>query len=484
MKYDVVIVGGGFAGCLLAYKLADLDLQILLVEAGSDGPIGDWREGSWFQEARDGVDVESDLPYNVLFSRVKTLGGSMEAWEGYTYRMSEADFRIYSEFGVGFDWPIEYQTLAPYYCCAEWLLGVAGEKREWPHALDERYPLPAFPFEDYEKHIIDACKPLGIEFIHVPQARNSLPYDQRCACLGIGTCNYCPTGARWAPSVSLIPRIKKRKNIDVLADHICVYIETRSRKQVKNVLVCDSSGDIKKFQAREYVLAGGTIDICRLLLASKTDHYPDGVANRNGLVGRYFMDHPILRVQAKTKWRKSSQKRQTNILAASHNFRRFDPQNQASGFVLNLNSRIPTPNIWVAAHLEMLPNPDNRVMLSRNKKDRFGIPVPLLKISSQKGLTPRTVRNASDVLKLVATSAGGYDLGFDPIQLWACHLMGGCRMGGNPEASVVDKDLKCHGFENLYILSCATFPTSGAVNPTLTLGALALRLAQYFKQNR
>lgn len=92
MKYDVAIVGGGFAGCLLAYELSRLDIRILLIEAGSDRPVRDWREGLWFREDRDAVEVNSDLPYNVLLSRVKALGGSVEAWEGYCYRMAEEDF--------------------------------------------------------------------------------------------------------------------------------------------------------------------------------------------------------------------------------------------------------------------------------------------------------------------------------------------------------------------------------------------------------
>lgn len=483
MKYDVMIIGGGFAGCLLAYSLGDSGLRILLVETGSDQGIGDWRNGTWFEKERDNVVVESNLPYNILYSRVKTLGGSTEAWEGYCYRMDKHDLKMHSEFGAGFDWPIDVETLTVHYGHVECLLGVAGNHHELNEAQNYTYPLPAFPFEEYEHRIVDACKPLGIKFIHVPQARNSLPYDHRSSCLGIGTCNYCPTGARWSPSVSLVPRLKRMPNVEMAMEHTCIHIDTLGKRRIKQAILADNRSDSKKqVHAAVYVLTGGTIEVCRLLLASKTTDYSEGIGNKNGLVGRNFMDHPILRIRADTKWRKNSKKRQTNILASSHDFRRFDEKEHAPGFLLNLNSRVTTPKVLIAAHMEMLPHIDNRISLAK-AKDRFGMSLPVLRISSTRGLRYGTVKKAHRVLKLVASQAGGYDLMVDPIQLWACHLMGGCRMGEDPKTSTVDRHLRCHGIENLYVLSCAVFPTSGSINPTLTLGALTVRLAEYIKGN-
>jgi choline dehydrogenase-like flavoprotein len=476
-----MIIGGGFAGCLLAYTLGDFGLRIMLVETGSDRKIGDWRNGRWFEKERDDVLVESDLPYNISYSRVKALGGSTEAWEGYCYRMEEHDLRMNSAFGAGVDWPIDIETLATHYDRVERLLGVAGNYHELQGFKNASYPLPAFPFENYEKRIVNGCKPLGIKFIHVPQARNSLPYDHRSSCLGIGTCNCCPTGARWSPSVSLVPRLKGMPNVTMATEHTCIHLDTFGKRLIKQAILVDNrTGSKKQVHAKGYVLTGGTIEVCRLLLASKTADYSEGIGNKNGLVGRNFMDHPILRVRADTKWRKNSRKRQTNILASSHDFRRFDKKENAPGFLLNINSRIAPPKILVAAHMEMLPHMDNRIMMSRTR-DRFGLPMPLLRISSKRGLQQGTVEKARRILELVACQAGGHNLIFDPLQLWACHLMGGCRMGKDPETSTVDSHLRCHQMENMYILSCAVFPTSGSVNPTLTLGALTVRLAEYLK---
>jgi choline dehydrogenase-like flavoprotein len=131
--------------------------------------------------------------------------------------------------------------------------------------------------------------------------------------------------------------------------------------------------------------------------------------------------------------------------------------------------------------MEMLPHMDNRIIMSKTR-DRFGLPMPVLRISSKRGLQQATVEKARRVLEMIASLAGGHNLMFDPLQLWACHLMGGCRMGKDPETSTVDSHLRCHGMENIYILSCAVFPTSGSINPTLTLGALTVRLAEHLKE--
>lgn len=477
MLFDIAIIGGGIAGLTLAFLLGKHGLNCAVIEAGSADPIGDWKERSWYREERDLVETDTEYPYLVEKSWVKSLGGSTNAWEGYCLRLNEADFKMKTLYGSGFDWPITYDELEPYYCRAEKFLGVAGNAdNPFDSYRSEKYPLPGFEFCFYEKGIIERCDSLGLTWHHVPQARNSMAYGKRSMCNFEGDCNNCSIGARWGPLETLVPRIKKMRNVKIFTDTTCTRLETDDKGQVIKANLSSFINKDWSLEAKHFVLAAGVVEASRLLLLSKSKYFPEGLANTNGLVGKYYMDHPVYRVRAETNWRKHEQL-QTNILASSHNYRHYDTETGALGFLVNLNSRIPPPNIFIAAHFEMPPEIGNCITLSSDKKDCFDSPVAKLKIRANREWLIKTEKRIKKVISEIAYAAGGKNIEYDPLQLWACHPMGGCRMGFSDTDSVVDKHLRSWESKNLYILSTAVFPTCGAVNPTLTLLSLTFRLA-------
>jgi choline dehydrogenase-like flavoprotein len=474
MTEKVIIVGAGIAGTILALKLADAQRSVLLIDAGSDRPVGDWRDGNWFDARFDSIETDTDYPYDTLLSRVKAFGGSCEAWEGYSYRLKADEFEMRSRYGMGWDWPFGEAEMFPYYRRAESLIGVAGDHAEFDRPHQDRAPIPAFPFERYENRIIDVAKSLNMSFLHVPQARNSVGYDHRRACLNLGVCNACPIGARWTPRTALHRRIMRHPKVRFLPDTICTEVLVSSSRKRCGIRIYSKCSDrVSILEADRIVLAGGTIENIRLVLHSERilSAIPPKAADS---VGRGFMDHPVYRVAIKTSWRKHSRKRQTNILASCHDFRSFDLATNSPGFIINLNSRIDAPKALLAAHLEMLPHKDNRVTLGQSC-DPTGMRRPKVCLKASMGIVQGTLSRAAELIRRLAAEIGSEPEEF-PLQLWACHHMGGLRMGRDNE-SVLDRDLAIRNLSNVHVASLASIPTSSSVNPTLTLVALVLRMA-------
>jgi choline dehydrogenase-like flavoprotein len=477
IECEYCVVGGGIAGLFVAHRLAAAGRDVLMVEAGSAKPIGDWRNLDWYEEERDFTECDTDFPYNAQLSWVKGLGGGAEAWEAYTPRWTPYDFETNTRWGVGVDWPFGYEELEGDYAQAERFLGVAGcNDNPQDGYRSSSFPLPPFDFDVYEEQIVSRVAQL--RWHHVPQARNSVAYGGRSYCNGIGVCNACPIQARWTPSATLLPSLLRFPNVRLATDSVVTGIEASSGGLARSVTVRTRQGGEWRARFDKLVLCAGAVETSRLLLLSKSKTFPNGFLNGHGNVGKYFMDHPVLRVSGKVPWSFEDQV-QTNILASSHDHREYDRAAGSWGFLVNLNSRRPG-RLWIASHLEMPPDDGNRVALSE-KLDRYGRPFAKLTIHFDWHGCNGTLAKVKEVLMETASAAGGSQLAFDPFQLWACHPMGGCRIGSSAETSVVDANLKAWESGNTFILSLGVFPTGAAVNPTLTLLALGFRLTRYLQ---
>ena len=477
LHYDTLIIGGGISGLFMASRLGKAGKKCLVLETGSREPIGDWRKLTWFDDQRDQVELHSDYPYKYEYSWVKTLGGSTEAWEGYTPRWTHYDFKTQSEFGVGRDWPIGYSDLEVFYESAESFLGVAGcDDNPFDEPRGRRFPLPPFEFDVYEKGVIDRVP--WLEWHHVPQARNSRAYDGRSHCNVIGTCNSCPIQARYSPRATLVPLVEQLPNVDLKTDSHCTRIHHDEYNRATSADVVTNEHPWK-VSFDQLLLCAGGVENARLLLLSTSDKNPNGFCNQSGWVGRGFMDHPVLRVSADADWKWKGQK-QTNILASTHHFRRYNQEERTWGFLVNLNSR-RKDRIWIAAHFEMPSLAHNRITLSDTLIDRYGNKCPRIDIQCNYDGFERTIQHCGDQLKRIASSCGGKTIEEDPFQIWACHPMGGTVIGSDPSNSVVNSDLRTWESENTYVLSNSVYCSGSAVNPTLTLLSLGFRLAKHLK---
>ncbi|WP_254838906.1 GMC family oxidoreductase [Natronomonas marina] len=517
MSADVCVIGAGPAGGIVAAELA-ADHDVVVLEAGlrfpeddrvrrmersirpAYGPQDVWNMGG----PRDAYTTGGRF-YPLNATRVKGVGGSSLHWQGMVMRLHEDDFNSESRHGVGRDWPIDYEDLRPYYARAESELGVAGASdnpfappREQPH------PMPAFPPSYSDSLFAEACEELEITTHSVPNARNSEPYDGDGACVGYGSCQpVCPSGAKYTAERH-VDRAE-RAGARVVAEAPVQRLEHDAAGERVTAAVYRKDGEERRQEARAFVVACGGVETPRLLLLSRSEEHPDGLANSSGAVGRYFMDHCF----AGMGGRYDGPTRQKHVgfnTTESHQF--YDVSEAGGRFKLEfLNYAGPSPveqaltaeewgddllaqlrdaygtYLGLGALAEQLPRPENRVTLDPERTDDHGRPVPRIEWHVDDH-TRRTLERANEVQRSILE-----ELGVDPEYVVgpdntgpAAHHMGTTRMGTDPTASVVDPRLRTHDLSNCWIASSSVFVTGGAMNPTLTIAALALLAADHLDE--
>jgi choline dehydrogenase-like flavoprotein len=536
---DVCVVGSGVAGALVAYSLAKRDHDVVVIEAGPrfdpssrleqmeealrpEGSIRDvWEMGG----ERDRYTSSGEVYYGLNNTRVKGVGGTTLHWLGITPRLHQKDFEMNTRYGLASDWPISYEQLRPYYALAEQEMGVAGgTDNPFAPPRETDYPMPAFPPSYSDSLFADACDELGITMHSVPQARNTETYDGRSACVGYSTCiPVCPSGAKYSADVHVS---KAEEHGARVIDRAPVQrLEHDDRGvSVTAAVYATPDGTYHRQTADRFVLAAGAVEVPRLLLLSASDQYPDGLANTSGVVGKYFMDQPIVSITAELD-EPTNQNPIGYHTSETHQFYDHDePRPGSIKFVFDnenpinaadiamrggdegtredltdvlagdswgddalaaLREKVPNRRISMFANPELLPREENAVTLDHSKTDDHGNPVPDISwsIGSHAMETMEYAREIQNRIldEFDATVLSKSDLS-EPRK--AAHKMGTTRMGTDPDTSVVDPTLRTHDLDNLFIASSSTFVTGGAMNPTLTIAALALKVADHIHEGR
>ena len=510
---DVCVIGAGPAGGLIADRLAD-DHEVVVLDAGPRFDPADRlkRQERAIRPAYDRPDVwdvggqrdahsaSGEWFYPLNHARVKGIGGSTLHWQGMVMRLHEDDFNSGSTRGIGPDWPIEYDDLRPYYATAERELGVAGASDN-PYAppREEPHPMPAFEPSYSDSLFAEACEELGIDMHSVPNARNSEPYGDRSACVGYGTCQpVCPSGAKYDATVHV--KRAESKGATVI-DRAPVQSLAHDADRVTAAIYATPDGEKRRQAADAFVVACGGVETPRLLLLSDSEHYPDGLANSSGLVGKFFMDH-LFAGMGGVLDEPTRQNHVGFLTSGCHQF--YDEADEEiAPFKLEFfNYDGPSPvgmalsgddwgdallerlreeygnHIGMGALVEQLPQAESRVELDPEQTDDHGNPVPDVRWTVDDRAL-RTIERANEIQRRILEEldaeitwqVGPEDTG--P----AYHHMGTTRMGEDPAESVVNANLRTHDLENCWIASSSVFPTAGAMNPTLTIAALALRAA-------
>jgi glucose dehydrogenase len=513
MDTDVAIVGAGAAGGILALELARRGVRVVVLEAGPRHDLADRRqavqrllrrEEPW-PSSLPGLDrftAGGSEPYSLTGRRARGVGGSTLYWEGYALRMHASDFRMRTTFGVADDWPLRYEDLEPSYTAAESALGVAGAADDpWASPRSAPFPLPAFAFSHSDGLFARAARQVGVALQHLPSARNSIAYAGRSVCRACGTCQACPTGAKASTDLTHVPQAEATGRARVLTEASALRLELDRAGEVSAVVYAGRDRAEQRLSARIVVLAGGAVENVRLLLLSRSREFPDGLANRSGLLGRYFTSHPSIDVTGRAR---------DNVYpyrigfstAMSRQFAVDRPRQTSGAFLLEvLNSAGPTPErlalasgLWgeplrrrvreefghrvgIRVYAEQLPAPANAVTLNSRVTDYFGNPVPHVQYGIG-AYERRALQDARDVAGRLLTAMGVTDVRTSPLS-FAAHQMGTHRMGTDPRTSVVDPDLRAHDVPNLYLVGAGAFVTAGASPPTLTIAALAMRAAQH-----
>jgi len=513
METEVCIIGGGAAGGTLALELGRRGVKVIVLESG---PRHDFRqrhqyvrrylkrENPWHSPLpeleRHTVDGNPRFP--LAASRVRGLGGATLHWEGYTVRFHADDFRLRSRYGIADDWPISYQDLEPYYMQAERALGVAGTADDpWASPRTAPYPLPAFAFSHSDRLFQRACQSVGIALHHLPQARNSVAYAGRPACQACSTCAVCPTGAKASIDLTHFPPAEATGNVRVLTDATVLRLEVEGSGQISGAVFAHADKVERRVSAQIFIVAAGAVETARLLLLSTSPTHPTGLANRSGLVGRYFMSHPSVDVTGRVA-ENVYPYRIGFSTAMSRQFSVDRDRARRGAFLMEfLNSAGSTPEriagasgLWgdalrrhvqaefgrsvgIRVYCEQLPEYANAVTLNRRVLDYVGSAVAHLRYSLGR-YERETLDEAKGIASKILATLPVTDIRATTVQ-FAGHQIGTHRMGRDPGTSVVDADLRAHDVPNLYLVGSGAFVTASASPPTLTIIALAIRVADH-----
>lgn len=498
---DVVIVGAGACGSLLAKELSDHGMSVVVLEAGKR-----------FQPAVDLANSEANAG-KIIWTEPRVyagknsvvpktgvgVGGGTLAWLGVMPRFHPADFRTYSTEGVGTDWPIGYDDLRPYYAQVEREMGVSGNCGPFaPEPYD--LPLPPHSLNWHAQILSRGAERVGAHPFAPPVAINSVPYDGRPACIYCGWCGSgCPTGAKATASEVYLARAEQRgaRVVSNAFVHRLHYDADKGR--LTGVDYLDSQQQNQHCRARLVILAAHAIETPRLLLLSTSNAFPQGLANSSGQVGRNLMSHPTWQVFGTFDDPINAFKGMQMGHLMVQDYYRPDARNDyARGFILLSYMMTPityanlsgafygaefkrflhdyafTAAWW--AHAEGLPFEHNAVTLDSEVKDPRGLPAARLTYEwgdNDIKLAAAARNKAAEMM--AASGAKQVRVGLN----YGAHAMGTCRMGRDSQTSVVNEFCQSHDVPNLFICDTSVFVTGSGVNPTLTAMAISHRAARH-----
>ena len=518
---DVVVVGAGPSGAVVTHTLAASGFRVMCLEQGdwvnpSDFPgvqpewellaLHDWSHDPNVRRLPADYPLETsnaDLS-PVMFSAV---GGSSIKFGALWLRLLPSDFRVRSLDGVADDWPISYDDLKPYYDAVDAFIGATGLDGDPAYPPGLTYPYPPHPMGPAGLRAAAACNELGWHWwpgsnaISIHKHRTLEPCAQR------GVCVWgCPEGAKASFDLIYMPQALQA-GAELITGARVREVTIGRDGQAKGVEWIDRDGIVHEQPANAVVLCANGIGTPRLLLASTSTVFPDGLANSSGMVGRNLMLHPNCSVTGYYDANLRAWRGPLGELIHSMEFNEGHPdqdfvrgskmhastfpgplmtveRHRASGFdelwgeAFHKVARRHAGGMLWAANTEDLPEPDNRIVLDETLTDADGIPAPQVHYRLSEN-TRRILRFTLERMRELHDVAGAYAT-FD-VELWPDepgHLLGTARMGDDPSSSVVDSHGRSHDVENLFIADGSIFVTAGSVNPTATITALALRVAR------
>jgi quinoprotein glucose dehydrogenase len=516
IETDVCIVGSGITAAMVAEKLAgERNVRVVVVEAGDEMPAGqdwyrlrrrylDYGESPWPADHLDDASVEG------IQSRSMCVGGLAMHWGGVTPRFSPEDFQLKATCGVGDDWPITYDDLDPFYQEAEERMGVAGE--QGPPDIDPRrkpFPLPKLPLSYNLEKLQGWISGAGIPTWSQPSAKNSIPYQGRVACCRNDTCSpICPVGAKYSPDATW-KTLRAQNRVTLLTRTLVrrlVPAAGSDRIEVAQAVSRDRPSDPVEIRARTFVVAAGYVWSAHLLLLSQSSRFPNGLANREGLVGKYLTGHRNVSGFVALPMKLYPGLNEQHSLVTKHFMRRprYDRylrhdlrvwesavdkgprlRNDAGDMMLgdailsDWRARTQTGTARVRCYYDVIPARESELTLDPTNRNSHGDPLPKLAMRDaevsrdSRAWTEEQIRGLFESLAR-AGSGRVIRTGSDSFQ---DHPAGGCRMGRDTSTGVVDSWGRAFEHQNLFVVGAPTMVSGSCANGTLTFCALSLRSA-------
>lgn len=534
---DVLIIGaGGASGATTAKVLTEAGLRVVGLERGPflrpEHFSGDEikyinRNYLWPDPVLNPRTVRRDETQTAVLEQFSNtphcVGGGTIHYSGWFPRATENDFRMRSLHGDVegaslADWPFSYDDLEPYYSRIEWEFGVSGQqganKHEGPRSRD--YPCPPPPVSRYGKVFYDAMAKLGHNAFPMPQSILTRPHNGRQPSPNAGFVQQFgdPTDGRSTTQRVFTPDALATGRYDLRTDCYVHEITTTADGRAKGAVYEDPQGRMVEQEATAVIVCCGAIESARLLLASRSAHFPDGLANNSGQLGRnatfhdYFFAIGLFDRELTDPlygWAGNY------VNGTTFDFYETDEDRggiagcviTASGLGPPVNWTFPGRPTWgqaakdadreffnhsmkIGVLLNDLPRESNRVDLDPDVKDAWGQPAARITHTNHPNdvvIGNWQVRKNLEILD-AAGAASTIPVWFEQAKGNSCHQHGTARMGNDPATSVLDKWGRAHDVPNLFVLDGSGFPTGPGVNPTLTIMANAWRCAEHLVQER
>lgn len=523
-RVDVLVIGAGASGGAFTWSLAEAGFDVMCIDQGGWLDPGEYPTTQDDWELRYQTDfnpdpnlrqLPQDYPVNDADSPIAPLmynavGGSTIHWNAHFPRFHPSDFEVRTLDGVADDWPISYRQLEPFFDLNDRMMGVAGVTGDPAYPEKSPRQTPPIPLGKLGDTMVAGFEKLGWHWWPSDSAIITAPYDGRSACNNCGPCEVgCTRRAKASADITYWPKALQKGA--VLKTQARVREITVGGDGLANgVVYYDSDGLIHEQKARVVVLACNGVGTPRLLLNSRSSAFPDGLANSSGLVGKNLMFHPFATVTGVFDEDMEGHKGPAGCSIISQEFYETDVSRgfvrgyafqvtRSSGPVRTARGGIGGRTIpWGEEHHRAfaelyghtisiaiigddLPEHHNQVTLDANLTDSDGIAAPKVtyKLSDNSSRMMRHgIARATEALE----AAGAKRTSSNPLVRQAgWHLMGTARMGLHGDSSVVDGAGRSHDVKNLFIIDGSVFVTGGAVNPTSTIQAVALYIADRFK---
>lgn len=548
--YDAIIVGSGAGGGIAAYVLTKAGAKCLMLEAGEywdtakDSKMFKWpyeaplrgaptpqKPNGYFDPGYAGWHLPGEPYTNApgsdwVWWRSRVLGGRTNHWGRISLRMGPYDFKPYTRDGKGFDWPIAYDDVAPYYDKTEELIGVMGTAEGLENTPDGKF-LPSPRPRCYELLIQNTCRKLAIPCIPsrlsiLTQSIHGRPACHYCSQCGRG----CATSSNFSSPTVLIPPAMATGNLELRCNAMGRAVLTGKDGLASGVSYIDKKTRQEvHVRGKIVVLAASTCETARILLNSRDPQHPDGVGNSTGQVGKYLMD--TVGADGSYGYFPALTKRPPHNEDGVGGMHLYMPwwnyQQQlrhelpfSRGFHIEMGGGIGMPGmgefegsqkllgggygaglkrgarkiygafIGFSCRGEMIPNENSFCEIDKDTLDEWGIPVLKFhfKFSDEE---IQMAKYAREVFREIIVSAGGEPQRvFGPENNWdisrggeIIHEVGTCRMGSDPKASVVNSSGQVWDCKNVFLTDGAPFVSNADKNPTLTIIALGWRTSDY-----
>jgi choline dehydrogenase-like flavoprotein len=525
-EVDFVVIGAGAAGGVMAKELSTAGFRVVVLEQGPHLTAKDFTHDEVDVVFRGAlVNRESQQPQtfrktpdevakpHMAAGYARLVGGGSVHFTANYWRFHPEDFRELSTLGPVSgaslaDWPITYGELEPFYTKAEWELGISGLAGSNPFdgPRSKPYPLPPMPVKSSGVLFERGARKLGLNPFPAPVAVLSQPYKGRAACTHCGYCEAfgCEMNAKSSTLAALIPLAEKTGKCEIRPESYVYKIESDNKGKkgkATAVLYFDRAGKEVRQRTKAVALCANGAESPRLLLLS-------GIANSSGLVGRNLMFDSSVYAMGLFEHEVNDYK-SIVVTRVAHDFYRSDPKRgfyggggldsrmdytQASFAASALPADGPqwgaawkraiaesfTRTAGILGHASCLSREQNSISLDPDLKDAWGLPA--MRVTFQSHPDDKKSQRFLLARQLEILEAAGakkiWNVPLDDVAD-SVHLMGTCRMGSDPQTSVVDRWNRSHDVRNLFVVDGSSLVTCGRQQPTETIQALAWRAADY-----